>query len=158
MKRALCYLLITINTACIAMIALVPFAFILLIVLATVAVICLFQVYHSLHRKESPGQDSLLIASIYLFPLLLFLAAYIFGLLVTYTPLDWVRLSLYYWLPTYAGITHLVISVVLLIFAWKYQASSARAKTLLIIYTVVWVIFGAYVVWWYITNQQFVYL
>jgi hypothetical protein len=156
MKRALCYLLITINIACIAMLALVPFAFILMIALAMVAVISLFLAYHSFRRKEaSPGQDSLLIASIYLLPLLLFSLVYILVLLTENTTLFFVMLSVYYWLPLYPGLAHLFISAILLVLAWKYQSSFARVKTLLIIYTVDWVAFVAYVVWWYVTKQEF---
>jgi hypothetical protein len=131
-----------------------------LLVLPMVAVISLFLAYQSLHRKASPpGQELLLITSIYSFPLLFFLAVFIFVYLVkVLTPLDWVMLSVYYWLPNYPGLAHLFIAAVLLVLAWKYQASSARAKTLLIIYTVVWMVFVAHVVWWYVTKQQFVYL
>ncbi len=159
MKRALCYLLIAINTASIAMIALVPFGFILLIALAIVAVVTLFLAYHSLHRKaSSSGQDLLLIASIYLLPLLLILVIPIFGSLLKSPTLGFVWLSVYYWLPIYPGLAHLFISAVLLVLAWKYQAAAARAKVLLGVYSVIWILYVAYVVWWYVTKQEFVYL
>lgn len=160
LKSTLCYLLIAINSACIAMIALVPLPLIPLIVLAIVAVMSLFLAYHSIHRKATTrSQDLLLIASIYSFPLVLVLAIYLFSLLVTaLAPLTWVLISVYYWLPVYTGLAHLFITAALLALAWKYQASAARTKIILIIYTVVWGVFVAYVVWWYGTKQQFAHL
>jgi hypothetical protein len=142
------------------MIALVPPFGILPIALAIVAVVSLFLAYRSLRQKEAvPGSDLLLIASIYLLPLLLILAIPIFGLLVKSPTLGFVLLSVYYWLPIpLGGIAHLFIAAVLLVLAWRHHASVAKARTLLIIYTIVWVLYVSYVVWWYVTKQQFVYL
>jgi hypothetical protein len=74
------------------------------------------------------------------------------------TPLAFALLSVYYWLPHPIGLAHLFISAVLLVLAWRHRVSLAKAWALLFIYTAVWVIFVAYVVWWYVTKQEFGYI
>ena len=164
MKQAILYAMIAVNTVVVTQFALLPYTLISALVIFGAS--CLLLAYASIRRQDSLlKRDLLLIASVFLFPLLLVLIALVIalifsrmGMLGYSTSIGMPVLVTYYWIPSYIGIAYILVAAVLLGIAWRRGASSTLAKVILVVYTITLLLYIGYVVWWHATGQKFDYL
>ena len=164
MKQAILYTLIAVNTGIITGFALEPY--LLISALPILGVTCVLLAYRALRRQDSSlKRDLLLIASVFLLPLLLVLSLFVIALICAKlglwgysTSIGMPVLLAYYWIPSYVGIAYLLVAAVLLVIAWSRGASFTLAKVVLVAYTVTLLLYIGYVAWWHATGQKWDYL
>ena len=169
MKQPLLFIMIAVNTMIVTFFAFVPFA--LISTEAVAGITCGFLAYKSIrHQGSSQKTELLLIATVFLFPLLLvlvsFVGAYLLSLIAGVLPaiaawrytIGLPVLSAYYWVPFFEGIVFILVAIVLLGMAWRYGTANTIHKAILVVYTITLTIFVGYVFWWYITGQKLDYV
>lgn len=169
MKQPLLITLVAVNTTIVTLFAFVPYALISAEVVA--GILCGLLVYKFIrHQDSSLKTDLLLIATVFLFPLLLVLVsvagAYVLSLIAEVLPaiaawrytIGIPVLSAYYWIPFFEGIVFILFAIVLLGIAWRYCTANTIHKAILVVYTITIAIFVAYVLWWHITGQKLDYV
>ncbi|MEP2448334.1 MAG: hypothetical protein ABJI69_13955, partial [Balneola sp.] len=68
-----------------------------------------------------------------------------------------ITLTAYYITPT-IGIAYIVFWNIFLIKEWRIKEKKRNQILTLLTYTIILLSFTVYIIWWYSTNQEFVYL